>query len=82
MTLAEQSRAAHMIASAAAKDSGAEWNRRYVASIELQGFALHPINESTPLGPDGPLWAPRPAEEGWQYPYPCVIAPKDWQRPR
>lgn len=79
MTLQEQSRAAHEHASQAAQGRGPEWNRRYVDALERQGFALHSLGSTVVLGPDGPLMAPQPCSEGWQYPYPSVVAPKDWK---
>lgn len=82
MSLAEESRRIHKIASDAAKGSGRDWNKVYLATILANGFDLIEIPEGRHVGPNGPLQAPEPAENNSvTYATPCVIAPKGWQPP-
>lgn len=77
-TLHDRSLRAHNMASEAA--AGREnWNVEYVDALRAIGFDLHSIKRDVRVGPDGPIMAPLPAPSGWQYPYPCVVAPKGWK---
>lgn len=78
-SIAEQSYDVCNYATQKAGDTGANWNTAFIEAVREKGFELISVTWSTHLGEDGPLMAPAPFEEGYQYPYPCVVAPKGWR---
>lgn len=96
-TLAERSRAAHDYASdlaAKSRSPGAKtggavktdmgWNRRYREALQSIGYDIHAVSQGDMNrfpGNDVPISAPRPAPAGMIYPWPSVVAPKDWLAP-
>ena len=64
------------VAAQAAGD-GPGWSNRYLASIEVQGFEIIPMDECAHMNRHGTIDSPIPYPgERSAYPFPSIIAPK------